>query len=188
MKTKSSLLISGLCSLLVSAAWAANSPTKPAAATPAPATTSSAASKPSTPSAAENDKPAASRSESADTTSTDDSKAMEAAKRAHIRPTRNHVKVETPPPPVPEETKPAQPAQGLVWVPGHWTPTKGEWQWAAGEWGIPATPVSVWIEPKYDPQTKEWTAGYWQPDRAEPYSGETPQEAPHEETAATTKF
>jgi hypothetical protein len=178
MKTKSFLLISGLCGLLASAAWAENTPGKAATATAPSSATSSPAS------TAEKDKATAAR----DTSSTDDTKAMEAAKRAHIRPSRNYVKVETPPPPVREETKPPQPTQGLVWVPGHWTPTKGEWKWTVGEWGIPATPVSVWIEPKYDPETKEWTAGYWQPDRTEPYSGESRHEAPREETAPTTKF
>lgn len=73
------------------------------------------------------------------------------------------------PPPVPRpETKPPAPAAGYVWVPGHYMPVKGEWQWVAGEWGVPATPSSVWIDARYDAKVKYWTPGYWQPDRPTP--------------------
>lgn len=73
--------------------------------------------------------------------------------------------ISTPPPPVRPETKPPAPAGLYVWVPGHYAPAKGEWQWIPGEWSVPATPSSVWIEGRYDEKTKRYSPGYWQPDR-----------------------
>jgi hypothetical protein len=96
------------------------------------------------------------------------SEALEEANEEHIKESRTFLTVDTPPPAPRTETKPPSPASDLVWVPGHWIPVKGEWQWKRGEWGFPATPVSVWIEAKYDPKTKHWTAGYWQPDKPSP--------------------
>jgi len=112
------------------------------------------------------------------------SKALEDANRKHIRPARASQVVDTAPPAARAEEKPPMPTQGLVWVPGHWTPEKGSWQWTPGEWGIPATPISVWIEAKYDPATKQWTPGYWQPDRDQPYEHETEEK----EQPTTAKF
>jgi hypothetical protein len=89
-----------------------------------------------------------------------ESKALEEAMRIHIRPARVQLPMATPPPPLLSETKPPTPSGSWVWVPGHWAPVNGEWQWRAGEWGAPATPISVWIESKYDEKTKIWTAGY----------------------------
>ena len=114
-----------------------------------------------------------------------DDAAAEAAKAAHIRPASAPVATKTPPPAPREETKPPAPAQGLVWVPGHWAPAKGEWQWTAGTWSIPATPISVWIEARYDSETREWTPGYWQPDREQPYEEE---EAPLIDQSNRVKF
>jgi hypothetical protein len=103
-------------------------------------------------------------------------KAREEANRKHIRPPTAPVVVDTPPPAPRQEKRPVMTAPGLVWVPGHWVPTKTEWQWVSGEWGVPATPISVWIEPKYDAKTKQWRPGYWQPDREESYEEEPSQE------------
>ena len=100
------------------------------------------------------------------------------AKREHIVPGGDLHRMETPPPAARKETRPKSPEPGLVWVPGHWRPVQGEWTWVNGEWGFPPTPVSVWIEPKYDPVTKQWSAGYWQPDREEPYVEESSQDDP----------
>jgi hypothetical protein len=83
----------------------------------------------------------------------------------------------TPPPPSRAETKPAAPAGNFVWVPGHYVPLNNEWRWVAGEWGVPATPASVWIEASYDPKTKSWSPGYWQPDRPETYDPGSPGKA-----------
>jgi hypothetical protein len=71
--------------------------------------------------------------------------------------------IATPPPPLRPEKKPPAPDSTYIWVPGHYTPSKGEWQWVAGKWGVPATPTSVWIEGKYDSDAKRWNEGYWQP-------------------------
>jgi hypothetical protein len=111
--------------------------------------------------------------------------ALEEANEEHIKPVRGVLKVETPPPAAREEKKPPSPGAGLVWVPGHWVPVKGEWQWRPGEWGFPATPISVWIEAKYDDKSKQWTAGYWQPDRAAPHEREKSSE---ELPPSTEKF
>lgn len=109
-------------------------------------------------------------------------KATEEAIRAHIKPAKSF-EMPTPPPAPRTETKPPAPAENLVWVPGHWAPQDGQWNWVAGQWSVPATPVSVWIEAKYDPAAKRWDAGYWQPDRPDSYEGE----APAKETATDVK-
>ncbi len=79
--------------------------------------------------------------------------------------------IAAPPPAPPTETKPAAPGPNLVWVPGHYMPTRGKWSWVAGAWSVPATPSSVWIPARYDAPEKRWTPGYWQPDR--PASSDT---------------
>ena len=84
----------------------------------------------------------------------------------------------TPPPALRPETKPAAPAGNYVWVPGHYVPLNDEWRWVAGEWGVPATPSSVWIEAQYDPKTKSWSPGYWHPDRPDPAEPTSPTKAP----------
>ncbi|HWA09602.1 MAG TPA: hypothetical protein VG838_09150 [Opitutaceae bacterium] len=72
--------------------------------------------------------------------------------------------IDTPPPKLLPETKPASPGPGYVWVAGHYNAVKGEWQWSAGRWSLPPTPESVWIQGIYDPATKHWSEGHWQPD------------------------
>ena len=91
----------------------------------------------------------------------------EKAKQEHIA-TQDPFLMDTPPPAPRAEAKPPSPVAGYVWVPGHWVPVKGEWQWIAGVWSVPATPSSLWIPSKYDAKTKKWSAGYWQPDRVQP--------------------
>jgi hypothetical protein len=77
------------------------------------------------------------------------------------------------PPPEPRtESKPAAPGPGVVWVPGHYMPVKGEWRWVRGEWAVPATPISVWIPARWDEKKQQWAPGYWQPDAPTPYGGE----------------
>jgi WXXGXW repeat (2 copies) len=73
--------------------------------------------------------------------------------------------ISAPPPSPRSETKPTAPAGLYVWVPGHYAPMKGQWQWVPGEWSVPATPSSVWIEGRYDEKAKRYSPGYWQPDR-----------------------
>ena len=109
-------------------------------------------------------------------------KAKEEAIRAHIKPDKS-VAMPAPPPAARAETKPPALAENLVWVPGHWAPQEGQWKWVTGQWSVPATPASVWIEAKYDPAAKRWDAGYWQPDRPDSYEGE----APAKETATVVK-
>jgi hypothetical protein len=103
-------------------------------------------------------------------------KAATEAKRAHVQATEL-VPMLHAPPMAQVEAKPPSPVAGRVWVPGHWVPEKGEWRWTKGEWRLPPTPISVWIEPRYDAKTKQWSAGYWQPDRPDSYEGETAQAA-----------
>jgi hypothetical protein len=107
-----------------------------------------------------------------------ESQAIEEAKRAHILPPTDPFKIDTPPPAPRVETKPPSPAAGTVWIPGHWRPVKGAWQWTPGEWGVPATAASVWIEPRYDPKMKVWSPGYWQPDRAQSYEPDVLEKEP----------
>jgi hypothetical protein len=91
----------------------------------------------------------------------------------------------TPPPPPRAETKPPAPGKDYVWVPGHYMPIEGKWRWVNGEWSVPATPTSVWIQAVYDAETKNWNPGYWQPDR--PPANEPPPPAKGEGAAGTAK-
>ena len=192
MKTTTPLVIVGLCGFLASSAWSAESSAKsappartsetpPAAVAPSPR--SSAESKESV---AEK-KPAAAAQPVAPAKLPPElaaSKVVEAANEEHIEQGRDRFAMETPPPPIRAEKKPPIPASGMVWVPGHWVPVKGEWQWRSGEWGVPATPISVWIDAKYDSKAKQWSPGYWQPDRPAPHQPEPVEK----ETTPTAKF
>lgn len=180
MNLKSPLVIVGLFGLTLSTARMAESSTKPAPVTPTPAakeiSPSAASSSAPLPPATRNERSTATQATPAKQLppATAEAKAIDAANKEHLRPSRDRHKMETPPPALRSETKPPMPAQGMVWVPGHWIPVKGEWQWTAGHWGIPATPISVWIDAKYDPKTKQWSPGYWQPDRVTPEQPEVP--------------
>ena len=179
MIIKTPLLIAGLCTAFMSSATAENAAGKSESTPHQPTPTSSAAHPPKpAPTRPEKAKPTPPQVTSDESTSTETqaSESLEEANEKHIRPARTLVTMETPPPGPRTEKKPPLPAPGLVWMPGHWTPVKGEWQWTPGEWGIPATPVSVWIEPRYDAKTKQWRPGYWQPDRAAPYEPEKSQD------------
>lgn len=180
MKPSATLATIGLCGVFAVSAFGNSSDAKPASAKEKPARPSEA-SPHVTSEKATAGKPATAARDVSKTLiagSDAEAKATEEAKSAHIRPGAELHPMETPPPPPRQEEKPASPAGGLIWVPGHWRPVKGEWTWVKGEWGFPPTPVSVWIEPRYDPVTKQWSAGYWQPDREEPYAEETPEETP----------
>lgn len=91
--------------------------------------------------------------------------------------------MDTPPPAPRTETKPAAPAAGQVWVPGHYMPVEHQWRWVRGEWAVPATPISVWIPARYDEKEKKWTPGYWQPDAP----AQTVTEAPKKDDAAPAR-
>jgi hypothetical protein len=184
MIIKTPVVVLGLCAALTSPLAAKDSAKKPDPAAPSaasvahvakPAATSAEKTKPSAPQISSRAHPDA---------EADAQRALEEANEKHIRPAQTLVKMETPPPSPRAEKKLPLPAPGLVWMPGHWTPVNGEWQWTPGEWGIPATPVSVWIEPRYDAKTKQWRPGYWQPDRAAPYEPEPS----HDDRPPTPKF
>jgi hypothetical protein len=187
MKTKAFLgIVAAWCGLLTSAVGAQpnpspTSPTPPAQSMEEPAKTPGRSSSSNSPMASpapgptpEKEKPAESSVRLSSSLAA--SRAAEEARRAHILPTAGPFKMETPPPAPRAETKSPAPAAGYVWIPGHWTPVKGQWQWTPGEWATPATAASVWIEARYDSKTKEWTAGYWQPDRPDSYEPEIQKE------------
>lgn len=104
----------------------------------------------------------------------DASKADDKSKPAAADAPKPDFAMATPPPAPRLETKPPTPGADRVWVPGHYMPEKGAWVWVAGEWGIPATPSSVWIEARYDVKERRWSPGYWQPDRPAPGEGGVP--------------
>ena len=179
MNKKLSVII-GICGLLASTGWSADESKKSSAPEGSKAKPVAPAASSSTSSAAE---PAATKAKSNPSevsksgklpAESATSEAIEEANKEHIRPASERYKMETPPPPLRAEKKPPMPAPGLVWVPGHWVPVKGEWEWTPGEWGVPATPISVWIDAKYDPKTKQWHACYWQPDRPSPHRPDPP--------------
>jgi hypothetical protein len=181
MKTRTPLAIAGVCGLFVSFAWGAEAPAKSAPPVrPPPAQRLPPGTPASAPTATSQVDAKKEKSGAAHPVSPEKlppelaaSKAIEEANKDHVRPARDRFTMDTPPPPPREDKKPPLPASGMVWVPGHWVPSKGEWQWRTGEWGIPATPISVWIEAKYDPKTKQWSPGYWQPDRITPDQSES---------------
>lgn len=168
MKTKSSLVIAAWSCLLAAGVAAEKSSPPPAT----PSVAQPAATPAVTP--AEKEKPADDAAKISPSLAA--SRAAEEARRAHILPATGPFKMETPPPAPRTETKTPAPAPGYVWMPGHWTPVKGEWQWTPGEWGLPPTAASVWIEGKYDSKTKQWSGGYWQPDRPDSYEPEVQKE------------
>ncbi|MEO6004295.1 MAG: YXWGXW repeat-containing protein [Opitutus sp.] len=187
MRTKYRFVMVGLCGFMAAVAYGAENPAKPPASAPASPTNSApAAAKPAKKEKPEAVKAAAPSAKAIEKTAPElaTSKLLEEANKNHIRPAREGVRMETAPPAVRSEEKPPIPAQGMVWVAGHWRPVNGKWEWTAGEWGVPATPISVWIEPKYDPQAKQWMAGYWQPDREQPYE----REVEEKEQPTTAKF
>jgi hypothetical protein len=193
MKTKSSFVIAAWLGLFGSIAAGADAPAKASAPAPSAGAKHNAPN-PSHPSAAgaqvpvRNERPATAKPASREKLPPElaASKAIEEANKEHIEPTKDRFTMETPPPPLRPEKKPPIPAAGMVWVPGHWAPNKGEWQWREGRWGIPATPISVWIDAKYDPKTKLWSPGYWQPDRVAPEQPEAPRTS--EDQPAPAKF
>src|SRR5687768_15137270 len=145
MNIKSSFVIAAWLGLLGSIAAGADTPPKASA----PAQSAEAkqkASTPSLPSAVAPQVPVKNeRSATAKPVSREKlppelaaSKAIEEANQEHIEPTKDRFTMESPPPPLRPEKKPPIPAAGMVWVPGHWAPSKGEWQWREGRWGIPA--------------------------------------------------
>ena len=182
MKMKSSLVIVGVCGVFAASGWSADetkqsrAPTAPKAKPDAPASSSSSTTPAAEP-AKKTERPSATVAPKTEKIPPGPatSEAIEDANEEHIRPASERHKMETPPPPLRAEKKPPMPAPGLVWVPGHWAPVKGEWQWTPGEWGVPATPISVWIDAKYDSKTKQWHAGYWQPDRPSPHRPDPPE-------------
>lgn len=158
MTTRNSRLrVAGLCAVLAVSSFGAESlgtPTPPVQAALPPATV-----------------PATAPSALAD-------RALAEAKRRHIQPVADSLRMALPPPPPRTEIKIASPATNHVWKPGHWAPVKGKWQWVAGEWGVPPTPISVWIEGKYNDKDGRWSPGYWQPDRPAPAETESPSNPP----------
>jgi hypothetical protein len=168
MKIQSTFAQAALCVLVTVSTTAADDSAKPAP--PSPAAPSSPVAVKS-PVGTDRPAPAAPASAARLPKSLAEEKATEEALRAHVRPAARLMA--TPPPAARAEVKPPAPDAHSVWVPGHWAPEAGEWKWTAGQWSTPATPVSVWIEAKYDAKTKQWSPGYWQPDRPDSYLNET---------------
>ena len=169
MKTNFPIMAAALSAILSASAQGAESASKSGAATHSSTAQAAAAAAPTSshaPGAAKPATPPLPPKIAAE-------KAAEEAVRAHIKPAKSF-EISTPPPAPRAETKPPAPGENLVWVPGHWAPHEGQWKWVAGQWSVPATPASVWIEAKYDPAAKRWDAGYWQPDRPDSYEGEAP--------------
>lgn len=184
MNITRSFVVVGVCGLLAASASADNTAAPAAPARPLETPSASTAAptspgRPTTTATASETKASEPTQAPSPSPALEANQAAEEAKRAHIRPATEPLMMDTPPPPAPADVKPPRPDASYVWVPGHWSPVQGEWKWQAGEWAVPATPASVWIDPKYDPKTKQWSAGYWQPDRPQSYDAEVaPTDAP----------
>ena len=169
MRTRSrKIVIATLCAMLVSSSFRAAEGSDTATSASSSSTPSSAG-----PSQAEakktlkaNDSPSVPPSKLSD-------HARAEARRRHIRPV-DRLRIAVPPPEPREETKTTAPGSNYVWKPGHWAPAEGKWEWIAGEWAVPPTSISVWIEGKYDEKEKRWAPGYWQPDSIQPAESDTP--------------
>jgi hypothetical protein len=70
--------------------------------------------------------------------------------------------VEKAPPPPRVETPPAPPSQGLVWVPGYWNWTNGQYEWVAGYWE-PERVGYTWVPHKWEMVDGRWllSGGTW---------------------------
>ena len=69
-------------------------------------------------------------------------------------------------PPAPkEEVQDAAPADGLVWVKGHWEWSVAEevWIWVGGVWVEPPDDGATWVDPEYEDNNGDWmyAPGYW---------------------------
>src|SRR5580698_3404832 len=39
----------------------------------------------------------------------------------------------------------AAPAQGYVWMSGHWDSDGSQWKWVAAHWDLPPSPSATWV-------------------------------------------
>jgi YXWGXW repeat-containing protein len=66
------------------------------------------------------------------------------------------------PPPLIAEVRPAVPSPGVVWIPGFWSWTGGQYVWVAGRWSVPR-PGFVWVASRWRPTGRHWryVPGHW---------------------------
>ena len=72
------------------------------------------------------------------------------------------VVVQTPPPAAQVEVIPAAPGPGYVWMPGYWT-WRGSWVWVGGAYVVQPKPHVVWVRGHWAPSRGGyvWVNGYW---------------------------
>ena len=71
----------------------------------------------------------------------------------YVRPPEPRVEVYGPPP-HPE----------VVWIPGYWRHSRGEWVWIPGRWAKPPRPQAVWVPGHWEPREGGWVwhSGHWE--------------------------
>jgi hypothetical protein len=57
----------------------------------------------------------------------------------------------------------AAPAQGYVWMSGHWDSENGQWKWVAAHWEQPPSRSAVWVAGHWVPSGSgwAWVNGAW---------------------------
>lgn len=51
---------------------------------------------------------------------------------------------------------PPAPAQGYVWMGGHWDSDAGQWKWVAAHWELPPSTSATWIGGHWVPEAGKW--------------------------------
>jgi hypothetical protein len=57
------------------------------------------------------------------------------------------------------------PAQGYVWVEGHYV-WEGRWTWVEGAWVQPPQPGAYWVDGRWDGPSQQWVEGHWEVQQA----------------------
>ncbi len=81
-------------------------------------------------------------------------------------PQGNALAVPTPPPPPASEMAPIPPSNSgpVVWQPGHWVLSGGNWAWQAGHYMPPPPGQTTWVPGRWAKQPAggwAWLEGHW---------------------------
>jgi hypothetical protein len=77
-------------------------------------------------------------------------------------PVEGTIVVQSAPPPVQVETRPAPPYQGAIWVEGYWNWSGGQYVWVPGRWDRGRRGY-VWVPHHYQRHGRGWRyiPGHW---------------------------
>ncbi len=88
-----------------------------------------------------------------------------------------------PPPPLPDQPRPAAGESGAVWIEGYWNwqPAIGQFAWVSGVWKVPP-PGRFWVGGYWKREEKGWTRvpGFWSDRKRDVLRDGPPREQPEE--------